>query len=84
MTFIMSLEWTQRDLPGRCEFVSRRNMFPPSPLCHIHEKHATHALLLVRPSVANVGFGVISSSTVEEGFRLVDRRFFVPKVGDAY
>lgn len=29
--------------------------------------------------VPNIGFGVITSSTVEEGFRLVDRRFFVPK-----
>lgn len=28
----------------------------------------------------NSGFGVISSLSVEEGFRQVDRKFFVPKV----
>jgi hypothetical protein len=29
-----------------------------------------------------VGFGVIHSEAVEQGFRAVDRRFFVPRVGD--
>lgn len=41
--------------------------------------YPTHHSVVLSFSVP--GFGVISSMTVEEGFRNVDRKFFVPKVG---
>jgi hypothetical protein len=38
------------------------------------------ALPVLTYAACLLGFGVISTSTLEQGFRNVDRRFFVPKV----
>jgi hypothetical protein len=37
-------------------------------------------MILLLPLLSHSGFGVIHSNAVEEGFRAVDRRFFVPQV----
>ena len=38
------------------------------------------ALPVLTYAACLLGFGVISTSTLEQGFRNVDRRFFVPRV----